>query len=273
MSLHSRADGTCLFYDVCDTVPPWIDTKETILFVNGLAIDSDIWVTWLPTLADKYRIVRTDLRGFGKSFRPAAGDTWSMAALAQDVMDIMEACDCERIHFVGESTGGTLGLYIAAEHPELLTSLTTVSAAHAGGSIENSKLLRDEVESLGMDAWSEKLMGLRFYPDALPDSMYRWFDTVQRGSTPHCCVDLVDMLVSTDLTAALPTIQTPTLIVAPDNSPFVSVEQQVERLRAMPNARLEVIARSRHGVSHSHGPQCARALRAFLDDLLEGRPT
>ena len=47
--------------------------QETVLFLNGLAIDSDIWVTWLPALVDRYRIVRTDLRGFGRSFVPAAG--------------------------------------------------------------------------------------------------------------------------------------------------------------------------------------------------------
>ena len=66
MPTLERPEGN-IHYDVCDIVPPWVEPRETILFLHGLAIDSDIWITWLPTLADRYRIVRMDLRGFGPS--------------------------------------------------------------------------------------------------------------------------------------------------------------------------------------------------------------
>ena len=59
-------------------------------------------------------------------------------------------------------------------------------------------------------------------------------------------------------------IATPTLIIAPDDSPFVSVEAALERRRAMPNARLQVIAGARHGVAFSHGAECAGVWRRFL---------
>ena len=264
MPILERSNGN-LYYDVCDIVPPWQD-KETVLFLNGLSIDSDIWVTWLPTLVDRYRIIRIDMRGFGRSFVPPSGSAWNIADIAQDVLDVMAATGTERVHFVGESTGGTVGLHLGAEHAQKLLSLTTVSTAHRGGSIGRSKALRDDVKALGMDAWSEKVMGLRFHRDALSEEMHAWFHDVQRNSAAHACVDLVDMLVACDLTEQLPNIAVATLIIAPDDSPFVSVEPQVERLRAMPNAKLAVIANSRHGVSHSHGPECARILRRFIDN-------
>jgi len=255
-----------LYYDVCDAVPPWVE-KETVLFLNGLAIDSDIWVTWLPALIDRYRVVRTDLRGFGRSFVPRGAEEWSLEHIARDVLDVMDALGIDRVHFVGESTGGTLGLHLAHAHPERLRSLTTVCAAHRGGSIQLAQVLREEVATLGMDAWSEKLMDLRFHPGSLSPAMHAWFHDVQRGSSPRACIELVDMLVGCDLTDRLPEIAVPTLILAPDASPFVAVESQVERLRAMPRARLAVIANARHGLAHSHGPECARALREFLDGL------
>ena len=264
MTMLERPAGD-LFYDVCDIVPPWCAPKETILFLNGLAIDADIWVTWLPELVDRFRVVRTDLRGFGRSFVPVPGATWSIDRLAGDVLDVMAATETERVHFVGESTGGTVGLHLAAYHADALHTVTTVSAAHRGASIELARELRDEVESLGMDVWSEKLMGQRFHPDALSAGMYEWFHEVQRHCTPHACADLVDMLVATDLSEALPGISTPTLILAPDDSPFVAVEMQVARLRALADAELQIVAGARHGVSHSHGPACARVLREFLE--------
>lgn len=263
MTMLKRPEGD-LYYDVCDIAPPWVSPKETILFLNGLAIDSDIWVTWLPLLADGYRIVRTDLRGFGRSFVPTKGAPWTIELIAQDVLDVMQAVGVERVHFVGESTGGTVGIYMAAHHAEKLGSITTVSAAHRGGAIQRAKALREDVDRLGMERWSETLMPLRFHPGGVPEPMWRWFHDVQRTSTPHACADLVDMLVGADLTAALPTIRVPMLILAPDDSPFVTVEQQVERLRAVPGSELHVIAGARHGLASSHGPQCARALRDFL---------
>lgn len=264
MSVLKRPEGD-LYYDVCDIVAPWAMPKETILFLNGLAIDSDIWVTWLPVLADRYRIIRTDLRGFGRSFVPAKGATWSIELIARDVLDVMKAVGVGRVHFVGESTGGTVGIHMAAHHADRLATVTTVSAAHRGGAIQRSKALRDDVERLGMEKWSESLMPLRFHPGGVSAPMWRWFHDVQRNSAPHACADLVDMLVGADLTAALPSIRAPMLILAPDDSPFVTVEQQVERLRAVPGSELQVIAGARHGLAHSHGPHCAGVLRAFLE--------
>ena len=263
MPLLKRPAGD-LYYEICDIVPPWVTPKQTILFLNGLAIDRNIWVTWLPTLVARYRIVRMDLRGFGNSYRPQPAAAWSIDLLAQDVLDVMRATDTQRVHFVGESTGGTVGLYLAVAYPDALASLTTVSAAHSGGAINLAQQLRDEIGEIGMDAWSERLMERRFHEGALPEPMYRWFHDVQRNATPHVCVDLVDMLVATDLSARLGEIRTPTLVLAPDDSPFVPVEDQVARLRAIPGSTLHVVAGARHGVSHSHGPECARALADFL---------
>lgn len=84
MPTLERPEGN-IHYDFCDIVPPWVEPRETILFLHGLAIDSDIWITWLPTLADRYQIVRMDLRGFGRSFVPAQGEPWSIDAVDRRV--------------------------------------------------------------------------------------------------------------------------------------------------------------------------------------------
>ena len=264
MPMLERSEGD-IHYEVCDIVPPWQEPRETILFLHGLAVDSDIWITWLPILADRYRIIRVDLRGFGRSFVPAEGADWSIGAMADDVLDVLAALGTQRVHFVGESTGGTVGLYLAAHHPGCLLTLTMVSAAHRGGTIGRAQALRDDVHELGMDAWSAKLMPLRFPAGCLSPAMERWFHDTQRASAPQACVDLVDMLVQVDLTEALGNVHVPTLLIAPDGSPFVSLETQVERLRAMPDCEMHVVAGARHGVAYSHAPECAGALRDFLE--------
>ena len=221
MPTLKRPEGD-IHYELCDIVPPWMEPRETILFLHGLAIDSDIWVTWLPLLADRYRIVRMDLRGFGRSFVPAVGAAWSIGALADDVGDVLAALGTKRVHFVGESTGGTVGLHLAAHRPECLLTLTMVSAAHRGGTIARSRALRDDVGELGMDDWSTKLMALRFPAGCLSPAMERWFHDTQRAAAPHACVDLVDMLVQVDLTEALGDIQVTSAIRPSRNTTVAS---------------------------------------------------
>src|SRR5215470_6267660 len=125
MPMLERREGA-LYYEVCDIVPSWRTPRETILFLNGLAIDGGIWITWLPELVDRYRILRMDLRGFGRSFVPAEGTPWRIEEIANEVRDVMAAAGVERVHFVGESTGGTVGLHLAAHEPDRLLTLTMV---------------------------------------------------------------------------------------------------------------------------------------------------
>ena len=160
MPMLERPEGD-LYYQVCDIVPPWHDSPETILFLHGLAADADFWVNWLPGLVDRYRVVRTDLRGFGRSFVPASAAGWSIEQIVGDVLAVMAAAGADRVHFVGESTGGTVGLHMAAHHARALRTLTTVATAHRGGAIGGVQALRDEVETLGMDRWSEQFITRR----------------------------------------------------------------------------------------------------------------
>jgi len=69
--------GGPLHYEVTDVTAPWAGEPETILFHHGVGITGDIWLEWLPPLADRYRLVRLDVRGFGRSSVPGPGFGWS----------------------------------------------------------------------------------------------------------------------------------------------------------------------------------------------------
>ena len=105
--------GGPLHYEVTDVTAPWAGEPETILFHHGVGITGDIWLEWLPPLADRYRLVRLDVRGFGRSSVPGPGFAWSMELLAEDARAVARAAGAARFHYVGESLGGTLGLWLA----------------------------------------------------------------------------------------------------------------------------------------------------------------
>ena len=253
-----------LYYEVTDLTPPWAENPGTVVFCHGVSTTHGIWSTWLPVLADAYRLVRFDTRGFGQSTVPGAGFQWTLDLLVEDVMTVARAAGAERFHLVGESLGGTVALALAIAHGDLLDSLTVCSAAHRGGSIQRAGGWRAYIEEHGMEAWSRMMMDLRFHDDGVPAPVAEWFHREQAATSPHSTLDLADLLLGTDLTPMLPRITTPTLILAPNASPFISLEIFLDMHRRIPHSELQVFADARHGLVCSHGAACARTLREFL---------
>ena len=97
-----------IYYEVIDLVAPWEPARETILFHHGIGASAGIWQEWLPALIERYRIVRFDMRGYGRSHIPARGEKWSSGVFIDDLLAVADAVGAERPHLVGESIGGTI---------------------------------------------------------------------------------------------------------------------------------------------------------------------
>jgi pimeloyl-ACP methyl ester carboxylesterase len=73
------------------------------------------------------------------------------------------------------------------------------------------------------------------------------------------------MLVAADLSESLAEIGVPTLLLAPDESPFVSLEITHDVQARIPDCELKVFAGARHGLACSHGAACAQTLLEFIE--------
>lgn len=255
-------EGQRLFFEKIDVTAPWVAEPETILFHHGIGTTSGLWADWLPVLASAYRLVRLDMRGFGQS--PAHAASWSWQALAADVLAVADAAGLSRFHFVGESIGGTLGLYMAIHHGERLLSLTVSNGAHRGTAVKNVDPWREMIERDGQAAWSRQLMQWRFHPDALTEVQYDWFHGVQSTCSVDATLGLAQLLLDADLTGEVSKVRVPTLLLCPDDSPFIPVAISVDLYQRLPDAELQVFAHTRHGLPYSHGSRCAAVLKRFL---------
>lgn len=100
-----------------------------VLLLHGFA---EFWWAWrhqLDALAGAgYRAVAVDLRGYGDSDKPPRGyDAWTLAG---DVGGLVKALGAPRAHLVGHGWGGMLAWTVAALHPRLVASVSTVAATH-----------------------------------------------------------------------------------------------------------------------------------------------
>lgn len=256
--------GGAIWYEITDLTPPWIETPPTILFHHGVGINARTWNGWLPALADRYRLVRMDMRGCGQSSVPAPGFTWSMDLLAADALAVAQAAGAQQFHWVGESIGGTIGLYVATRSPAALLSLTACSTSHRGAGINRVKEWRAFIDQHGMAAWSAMMMPHRLRRADVSEEAYRWFEQEQAAASASVTLDLADLLIGTDLAPLLPSIAQPTLLLAPGESPFVPLSVMREIHALIPDSEVQSFPGVRHALAFSHGAACSRALRSFL---------
>lgn len=258
--------GGTLRYEVIDLVAPWVENPETVLFAHGLGSVSGAWAEWLPSLIDRYRVVRFDMRGHGKSVPFPTSSLESLDTLLGDILTVADAAGLERFHFVGESIGGTLGLRLGARHGDRLLTLTCSNTAHLGGSIQSVADFGEFIAAHGMAGWSKRMMGGRFFDDALSPEQRAWYERQQALPDGELVLKVTDILVGLDLEPELSSITAKTLLLHADASPFIPIEMMTAIRRLVPDSRLQVFARGKHGLPVSHAKECAALLRRFLDE-------
>ncbi len=103
------------------------DPRAPVLFVHGLGGESLDWVDVAVQLGDRLDCAGLDLPGFAYSPPLPDGDL-SLDGLASTVTEVARTLN-RPVHLVGNSLGGAVAVRVAAEHPELVASLTLVAPA------------------------------------------------------------------------------------------------------------------------------------------------
>jgi len=101
--------------------------SETLVLSHAAFLDSGMWDDQWAALTERYRVLRYDMRGYGKS-DPVSGPR----TRRHDLYGLLQALDITRAHLLGCSMGGELVIDLALEHPGLATSLIVVDGTPSG---------------------------------------------------------------------------------------------------------------------------------------------
>jgi 3-oxoadipate enol-lactonase len=116
----AEVNGTKLYYETAGKGP-------AVVLVHGGLVDSRLWNDQMKEFAKHHRVVRYDLRGFGRS--AAAPQPFSHI---EDLRALMDFLKIERATVVGLSLGGIIAADFALEHPERIDRLVLVGAGLRG---------------------------------------------------------------------------------------------------------------------------------------------
>ena len=269
MPFAEAPDGAKLHYEVTSLVPPWRKPRGVILMHHGVALNGDAWMDGLPALlAADYRVIRLDMRGFGRSQPTPPGYGWSIDNFFGDVDAILACEKVERFHFVGESIGGLVGLAYAARRPERFLSGAFLSTPFDGKRVRVVDQWRAAIAADRMAAWADALMSMRFVETDVVPELYRWVRDLQASCSPSAVCEQGEFIRTQDLTAELANIRMPVLILAPDGSPFVDRSMAADLHALIATSELQWFPGQRHSLLMSRARACSAAYVDFIERRL-----
>jgi 3-oxoadipate enol-lactonase len=237
-----------------------------IVFVNSLGTNLHIWDAQAAALADRFRIVRYDMRGHGMTSFAPPGEDYAIATLADDLAALLDALRIERASVVGISIGGMVAQRFAAAYPRRVDALVLCATGSRIGSPDVWNARIEAITTRGMSAIVEGVVGRWFTPATHADrpDLVRGFSMMLKR-TPvagyaGCCAGIRDA----DLRADDTRITARTFVISGAADLVTPPASGAEIREAIPGARFEVIDDAAHMLCAERPEALDRLLGGFI---------
>src|SRR5207237_6461620 len=106
--MRADSDGVGIEYDVTGDGRP-------VVLLHGFPDSGRLWRNQVPALAGAgLKVIVPDLRGYGRSDKPANVEAYAMRLLVGDVLAVMADAGAERCHIVGHDWGAAVAWALGA---------------------------------------------------------------------------------------------------------------------------------------------------------------
>lgn len=244
--------------------------RPTIMFANSLGTNFHVWDAQVEALADRFRILRYDMRGHGLTDCPHAGDGtggYTIEQLGDDARGLLDVLRIGPVHFCGLSIGGMVGQRLAATAPGRVRSLVLCDTANRIGPPSRWDDRIAAVAKGGLESIVDAVLKVWFtqgfladQPDAAKGCANMLMRTPAQGYI-GCCLALREA----DLRDDDARITCPTLVIVGDQDSATSPAAARELSVAIPGARLEVLQQAAHIPTIEQPAALNRLLGEFFD--------
>jgi 3-oxoadipate enol-lactonase len=271
MSRVTLAEGPSVHCMIDDYLWPW-DAQTPVLMMHGFARNALFWNRWVPTIADTHRVYRPDLLGCGLSDHPPAGYHYTPESIGAQIMTVLDSLALARVHWVGESSGGLIGLLLAAAYPDRFASLVLCNTpSRIPDRIKRIYALdrADPAEAMrvhGVGEWCRQTLGYRLDLDHADTALQDWVVREMDRTPAPVAAAMHECFEGVDTVGIMPSIRAPVLLLSGDKSEISSAQQQLFA-DTLPTGRVETFAGYGHGVNLLQPERCARAALDFWNSI------
>lgn len=245
------ADGVRLAYAFAGSGPPLVKTGN---WLHHLQYDweSPVWRHVLRGLAEDHTLIRYDARGNGMSDWDV--DNLSLEAWVSDLETVVDAVNTPRFPLLGISQGCAVSVAYAARHPERVSHLVLYGGYTLGAKrrTREDRDKRNAMLTLARLEWGadnpafRQLFTGNFIPEATP-AQADFFNELQRKTTsPECAARYLDVTGDFDITALLPKVLAPTLVMHVRGDLMVPFEEGKALAAGIPGAHFVALQGRNH---------------------------
>jgi 3-oxoadipate enol-lactonase len=250
IAVHAECDGP--------------EDAPVVVLSNSLGATLEMWDRNAAALAARFRVVRYDLRGHGRS--PVPDGPSRIADLGGDLVALLDRLGVERASLVGVSLGGMVSLWTAIHHAGRVGALVPCFTAAALGPPEAWAARAAMVLADGAGAVAAAVVGRWFTPafaarePEVVEGFRSGIAATSAAGYASCC----HAIETLDLRADLGAIRAPTLVVAGADDPSTPAEHGRLIAGAVPGARLVVL----RGAAHLGNVERADEFNRLVIDFL-----
>jgi pimeloyl-ACP methyl ester carboxylesterase len=257
----AKVNGTSLYYEMKGKGP------ALVLISGGGLMDRRAWDEQFDVFSKRFKVIRYDIRGIGKSARPTAPFSHS-----DDLFALLKLLKIKKTHVIGLSFGGGLAIDFALDHPEMVDRIVVAASGTSTDAKSDANL-----QGLGMLAGIAKKDGIAKMTELVLTNT--WFISSDQESHRRIAeiysdnhdvfesnFPLIHLWQPTTPPASdrLQTIQAPTLVLIAekDNPAYKSISEKLTRI---PYAKTVVIAGSGHVINLDKPKEFNDVVLQFLE--------
>ena len=265
---HVRVDGTAS------------GPGRDIILIPGLSSSPEVWDTTVAHLGDGWRVHRVHVQGFAGAEPKANAEGDVAAPVAEDLARYIREQGLTRPAVVGHSMGGTMGMMLAARHPDLVGKLMVVDMVPwmgvmfgpPGATVEQVRPVADQIHAgwiAGTDEAYQAQSAAAITGMIKTESLRSGPLEDSRTSDKTVSANAYRELIVTDLRPELANITVPTEVLyvtfnAPGMTPEMTDGIYQASFATLPGAELTRIDDSAHFIMFDQPAAFHAELDAFL---------
>jgi 3-oxoadipate enol-lactonase len=217
------------------------DSAPAVLLLHSLGTTHELWDEQMPALRRSFRVIRSDMRGHGRS--SASSGEFTVEQLGRDALAVLDAAGAPTAAICGISLGGVIGIWLAQHASRNVKRLVLANTAARIGTSEGWSARIRTVREQGMQKTASDAMERWFtaaFRESRPDVVAR-FQAIASACPLESYIAACAALRDADLRKDLHRVVVPTLVIAGSEDLSTTVADGRYLRDNIPEAELEVL--------------------------------
>lgn len=232
-----------------------------VVFAAATGFSGDIWTELydLDALAEHHTVVIFDQRGSGSSTH--YDGVYTLGQMSSDVLALITHLDLGPVHLVGHSMGGRIGLELALNFPDLVSSLVLAATGSGPGGRQGGLEcvpgipvhFVDSLGKLGFDEYlryeicDTQVYFSDAYREANPEKVQRFYELAVATIAPRThYIKHVQARQTWETTHRLADLEVPALVMVGALDNVNSHVEQAEAFKKIPNVEFQFLEGQAH---------------------------